>query len=184
MGNGILKRKNSLKKQMIRPLQQYCQELEKQLQLVLSDPNSVLGTVLPQLRDQQAQNQRLTGLVAALIKKAGGSIAIEKEAMTIFEGKRIQIQIDVPTATRELLNQGKAEKTEEELFQEATEYVFTYNIVELPPPQAETTGSAESAPKLALPDPEEVESFHQNEASAMAEAIVIPPLGPVLVPES
>ena len=119
MGTGMRKQRNKMKMQFLGPLQKYAQALEKENELLKNDPETVAGQVIPQLRDAIGQNKRLSVLAAALIKKAGGSVLMDKDEMEAFKDFSLSIKWELPEGVTSVAD--------------AKEFVFTYDAVPLKP---------------------------------------------------
>jgi len=117
MGRGYIKQKNKLKKEYMAPLRKYAEQLEKENHALKNDPNSVVGQFIGQYRELYSQNQRLSVLAAALIRKLGDSVKIAKEEMAAFEHKLINIKWEI----------GDGETVET-----AKEFTFSYELKDAP----------------------------------------------------
>lgn len=117
MGRGYVKAKNKLKKEYMAPLRKYAEQLEKENHALKNDPNSVVGQFIGQYRELYSQNQRLSVLTAALIRKLGDSVKIAKEEMAAFEHKLINIKWEI----------GDGETVET-----AKEFTFSYELKDAP----------------------------------------------------
>lgn len=130
MGHGRIKQKNNIKKQYLKPLQQYCQRLEKENEALKTDPNTTLGQVILQARDLYTQNSRLSVLCAALLEASGGKVPVKKAQMDRFENHRVVIKWELPEGFM-----GKPE--------EAEEFVFAYEAVKNEQPQVQVAPTTE-----------------------------------------
>ena len=119
------KRNKAITKLYLPQLKKYCEQLEKQLEQIKTDPNTALGQVITQARELYTQNSRLSVLCAALIDKAGAKVSVKKTEMDKFENHRILIKWELPEGV---------EKPEE-----AEEFVFMYEATknEQPQPQVQ-----------------------------------------------
>lgn len=93
-------------------LKQYCEELERQLEQIKTDPNTTLGQVINQARELYTQNSRLSVLSASLIDLLGGKVTVKKADMEKFDNHRVVVKWELPEGV---------EKAED-----ATEFVFLY----------------------------------------------------------
>src|SRR5579864_7608297 len=96
MGHGHVKRKNELKKQMLKPLQQYCQKLEKENEALKTDPETTIGQLIPQFREIMTQNKKLCTLAATLLKFQNGRVKLPKTELESFDGQSISIKWELP----------------------------------------------------------------------------------------
>src|SRR5208337_4776358 len=113
------KRNKAITKMYMKPLRDYCEQLEKQLEALKTDPNTTLGQVINQARELYTQNSRLSVLTAALLESLGNKVTVSKAAMDKFENHRILIKWELPEGV---------EKAED-----ATEFVFMYEAVKNEP---------------------------------------------------
>jgi len=120
-GLGEVRERNRLKKQMLSSCKQYATQLEKENYDLKNDPGSVIGQFVGQFRELYGQNQRLSVLAAALISKVGldNKVVLNKAEMEAYQTKRINIKWELPEGV---------EKAED-----ATEYIFTYELQDAPP---------------------------------------------------
>jgi hypothetical protein len=109
------KRNKAITKLYLPRLKKYCEELEKQLEALKTDPNTTLGQVINQARELYTQNSRLSILAAALIEAQGNKVTVPKVAMDKFENHRVLIKWELPEGV---------EKAED-----ATEFVFMYEAI-------------------------------------------------------
>jgi hypothetical protein len=113
------------------------QKLQRENEALKSDPETVVGQVITQLRDEVHKNKRLSVLAAAIIKQAGGSIKLKKEDLEGFENLLLSIKWELPEGV---------EKVED-----AEEFTFTYEALtqeEVAARQAEAQAAA--APQVTL----------------------------------
>jgi len=113
------KRNKAITKMYLPRLKKYCEELEKQLEALKTDPNTTLGQVINQARELYTQNSRLSVLTASLLESLGNKVTVSKAAMDKFENHRILIKWELPEGV------AKAE--------DATEFVFMYEAVKNEP---------------------------------------------------
>jgi hypothetical protein len=109
------KRNKAITKMYLPRLKKYCEELEKQLEALKTDPNTTLGQVINQARELYTQNSRLSVLTAALLEAQGNKVTVSKAAMDKFENHRVLIKWELPEGV---------EKAED-----AKEFVFMYEAV-------------------------------------------------------
>lgn len=93
----------------------HIKKLESENERMKTDPESVVGQLIPQMREAVAQNKRLSVLAAALIESQGGSVKLTKDALEQFETKVLSIKWELPEGV---------EKVED-----ASEFVFTYEAL-------------------------------------------------------
>jgi hypothetical protein len=117
MGRGYVKAKNKLKKEYMAPLRKYAEQLEKENHALKNDPNTIIGQFIGQYKELYGQNQRLSVLVATLIKKLGDSVFVTKEEMQAFEQKLINIKWEIG---------------DEETIETAKGYTFSYDLKDAP----------------------------------------------------
>src|ERR1035437_11149355 len=120
MGHGRIKAKNNLKKEYMEPLRKYAEQLEKENASLKGDPNTVVGQFIGQFKELYSQNSRLSVLCACLIEKLSGKIILTKAEMEAFQQKRVNIKWEVPDGIDP---------------KDATEYVFSYELEDVPAPQ-------------------------------------------------
>ena len=94
---------------------EYIKNLEMENKEMKTNPEGIVGQIIPQLREAISQNKRLSVLVASLIEAAGGSITVSKNSLESFESKVLNIKWAVPEGT--------------ENANSAVEFVFTYEAV-------------------------------------------------------
>jgi len=121
MGHGRNKKKKQITKMYLKPLRDYCEQLEKQLEALKTDPDTTLGQVINQARELYTQNSRLSVLTAALLEAKGNKVTVKKSEMDRFENHRILIKWELPEGV---------EKAED-----ATEFVFLYEAIKNETPQ-------------------------------------------------
>lgn len=162
--------KNMLKKAMLASCKKYAEQLERENYALKNDPGSVVGQFIAQFRELYSQNQRLSTLAAALIKKLGDTVVLSKEEMESYNGKRINIKWEI---------------AEGETLETAKEFTFTYELQDAPPQgqpvQATETPGEEPAHECSDPDCE-VQGEHEHVISAGEPAISVPE-NPVAVSE-
>lgn len=133
MGRGFRKQRNVLKKQFLGSLQQYAQKLEQENEQLKTDPNTIVGQLIPQMREAMSQNKRLSVLCAALIKASGGKVTVSKDELESFKGYALSIKWELPEGVTAL--------------DDAKEYTFTYEAIteeEAKKLQEEAMASAEA----------------------------------------
>src|SRR5271156_2755302 len=118
-GLDAVRQANSLKKQMLSSCKKYAEALEKENYELKNDPNTVIGAFIGQFRELYGQNQRLSVLAAALISKVGDKVVLSKAEMEAYQTKRINIKWELPEGV--------------ENPDDATEYIFTYELQDAPP---------------------------------------------------
>lgn len=118
MGRGYIKQKNQLKKQYLAPLRKYAEQLEEENKTLKNDPESVVGQFIGEYREVYAQNQRLSVLVATLIRKLSDKVTVTKDEMEAFQNKLINIKWEIAD--------GASAET-------AKEYIFSYELKDAPP---------------------------------------------------
>src|SRR5271165_4637423 len=115
MGRGILKQKKALRHQYNNVLYKDYQRLLEENTKMKEDPNGVIAPFLNRFNAIVVQNNRLSALAAAMIDQLGGKVTIEKSIINGFEGHSLTIKIDAPEGV--------------EKFEDANEYIFTYQKV-------------------------------------------------------
>jgi hypothetical protein len=108
------KKKPSLAK-IQRQVVEYIKKIEFENNELKTNPESVAGQVIPQLRQAITQNKRLSVLAASLIEAAGGSITVSKALLESFETKVLSIKWEVPEGTEDATT--------------ATDFVFKYEAI-------------------------------------------------------
>lgn len=93
----------------------HIKKLELENERMKTDPNSVVGQLIPQMREAVSQNKRLSVLAAAIIEASGGSVKLTKEQLEAFETKVLTIKWELPEGV---------EKVED-----ASEFIFTYEAM-------------------------------------------------------
>jgi len=117
-GLDAVRQANSMKKQMLVSCKKYAEQLEKENYELKNDPQTVIGAFIGQFRELYGQNQRLSTLGAALLKKLGDTVVMTRDEMEAYKDKRINIKWEIP---------------EGETVESATSFTFTYELQEAPP---------------------------------------------------
>jgi hypothetical protein len=123
MGRGILRQKNSLKRQYLSQAKNYIEQLETQNEKLietLRDPNQLLGQLIMQNEQANQVNSRLSSLVAVFINKSGGSVTVLKEELESFDKSRVAVNWRLPEGV------GSTEETKE--------FIFTYDAIPIDAP--------------------------------------------------
>ena len=119
MGRGLIKQKNSLKKQNLAQLVRYAEQLEKENQQLKTDPQGFVGQFIASYKEIYSQNGRLSVLGACLIKKLGDKVTLTKEEMEAFKDNKINIRWDLPEGVTD--------------HETASEYIFSYELEDTNP---------------------------------------------------
>src|SRR5271167_2065593 len=117
-GLDAVRQQSMLKKSILSACKKYAEQLEAENYQLKNDPNTVIGSFIGQFRELYGQNQRLSTLAAALIKKLGDKVVLSKEEMESYNGKRINIKWEIPDG---------------ETIETAKEFTFTYELQDAPP---------------------------------------------------
>lgn len=105
----------------------HIKKLEAENETLKNNPDTVVGQLIPQLRDTINANKRLSVLAAALIEAQGGKVNVPKEVLTSFESKVLNIKWELPEGVESAEN--------------ADTFIFTYNAIT--PEQPEVTVTPE-----------------------------------------
>jgi hypothetical protein len=115
MGKGLLRQKNNMKRQYLSQAVKYIDLLEKQNEALRTDPNTVLGQLIPHLRSLEESNAKLSVLVAAFVKAQGGSAVVTKEALDEYRNHRLTIHFTLPEGVTDV--------------ESATEFIVTFDAL-------------------------------------------------------
>jgi hypothetical protein len=96
MGRGYAKHKNALKKQFLTASSKLIEELQRENEALKTDPDSIVGQLIPKFRLVVSQNKKLNVLAATLIKMLGDKVVVTRAAIEEFEGKAINIVWEMP----------------------------------------------------------------------------------------
>lgn len=183
MGRGRNKAKNALKMQSIIWLRREYERLTAENNALKGDPTSVIGKFINEFNDVVNQNQRLSSLACAMIAKFGEDnsvttgegeaavtvtkrrVEITRDAIEVFRGKRLQVQIETPDGV--------------EKFDEADKYFFSYNA--LTPEEVKAAQEAAiAAGKVPAASHEQIpaEGSNENQAQTTPETQVENPPSP------
>jgi len=139
-------------------IQKHIERLTAENEMMKTNPDTVVGQVIGQLRDAIGQNKRLSVLAAALIEAQGGSVLIQKAALTAFETKILNIKWELPEGI---------EKPDD-----AESFIFTFEAKDAPKPedapvqpQVTVTPVDETAPAASV----EIESVSETPVNNEAE---------------
>jgi len=133
-----------VKKQFLKSLRQYCQQLEDENRK-LKDPSSVIGQFAANYEALVKTNQRLSVLVASLLRQREGKVKVSKDELEAFKGLLINVKWEMPEGV------GKPE--------DASEYIFSYETLPDPRMQAPPPNPVESSPPHPdSPLPEDTQS--------------------------
>jgi hypothetical protein len=142
MGRGILRQKNSLKRQYLSQAKNYIEQLETQNEKLietLRDPNQLLGQLIMQNEQANQVNSRLSSLVAVFINKSGGSVTVLKEELESLDKSRVAVNWRLPEGV------GSTE--------EAKEFIFTYDAIPVDTPlDVKVTGNIAETDVQENPD--------------------------------
>ena len=158
---GYLSQKNALKRQYLSQLIPYVDRLEKENEALKSDPTTVVGKFFTQYRELYSQNSRLSVLCASLLKKSGDKVMLTKEEMESFKDQRINIKWELPEGVTKP--------------EDATEYVFTFEVQPIQQPGEPATVVPTETPGAEPPqevtDPELGDLKEEAEAAPTDEAV-------------
>jgi hypothetical protein len=79
-----------------RKVMRYIQLLEQEVEQLKTDPETVIGKLIPQMREAISQNKRLSVLAASLIENGGGRVEISKALLESFDTKVLSIKWELP----------------------------------------------------------------------------------------
>lgn len=153
-GLDLVREQNKLKKEYMGSLRKYAEDLEAENYALKNDPNTVIGQFVGQYRELYSQNQRLSVLAAALIKKLGESVVLTKDEMEAFQQKLINIKWEIPD--------GETTET-------AKEFTFSYETKDAPQggQAVQATEDPASIPECTDPDctlPKDLKHTHDAPA--------------------
>lgn len=158
MGRGLIKNRNKLKRQYLNQTIKEIERLEKENLALKNDPQSAVGQFIQQYQEIYTQNSRLSVLAAALLQKIGGTSTLTKAEMEAFKGNRINIKWELPEGV---------EKPEE-----ASEYVFSYELTPAPEVPAGPEATTEMVEVCTDPDctlPKDLKHQHTAEPEPVEE---------------
>lgn len=161
MGRGLIKAKNNLKRQYMKPLQDYCKQLEAENAALKGDPGTLIGQFIGQFRELYSQNARLSVLTACLIKKLGENVVLSRDEMEQFQTKRINIKWEIADG---------------ETMETAKEFTFTYELTDAPEQgqPVQKTENPDEIPECTDPNctlPKDLK--HRHMPTQTAEGIVV-----------
>jgi len=138
-GLDAVRQANSMKKQMLVSCKKYAEQLEKENYELKNDPNTVIGAFIGQFRELYGQNQRLSTLGAALIKKLGETVVMTRDEMEAYKDKRINIKWEIADG---------------ETIETATQFTFSYELQDAPPQgmPVQPTENPDSIPECTDPE--------------------------------
>jgi hypothetical protein len=105
----------SLKMRYLDSAQKFVKQLQDENEQLKTNPDTLIGQVIPQLREAIHQNKKLSVLAASLIQASGGSITVSKAVLESFESKVLNIKWAVPDGV--------------ESVDAATELIFRYEAL-------------------------------------------------------
>jgi hypothetical protein len=79
-----------------RKIMRYIERLEREIEILKTNPETTVGQLIPQMREAVAQNKRLSVLNAALLEEQGGKVTLEKSKLDVFETKVLSIKWELP----------------------------------------------------------------------------------------
>ena len=141
-GLDAVRQNSMLKKAMLSSCKKYAEQLEAENHALKNDPNTVIGQFIGQFRELYGQNQRLSTLAAALIRKLDDKVVLTKEEMESFNQKRINIKWEV---------------AEGETAETAKEFIFTYELQDAPPQGQPVQTTEQPGPAQAIVPLEDAE---------------------------
>lgn len=141
----------------------YIQYLEQQIEQLRNDPQTVVGQLVPQMREAVGQNKRLSVLAAALIEEAGGSVTLVKSKLSAFETKVLSIKWELPEGV-----------TDPEL---AESFTFSYEAItreeaDARRPEITVTSTEDEEGETTSVEISEPEATEETEVEAEADAEV------------
>jgi hypothetical protein len=150
----------ALKLRYLDSAKQIVEQLQAENEKLKNDPDTVVGQIIPQLRDAISQNKKLSVLAAAIIEASGGSVTLTKASLESFESKVLSIKWAVPEGcegidkAEELIFSYEALTPEEAAARRATEQAPPPQITLAPadPPTEEVSISLEGFQKVATED--------------------------------
>lgn len=149
MGRGKIRQRNAIKKQYLGQAVKYIEQLEAENEALKTNPDSVIGQIVPQMRELLSQNKRLSVLAAALMKAQGGKITVPRDDMESFEGYSLRVKWELPEGVDKV--------------EDAKEFVFTYEAIETPKEdeadaEAPTVGVMETPADAPAPEANPVDN--------------------------
>jgi len=129
---GLKKYKATAKKQFMKSLRAYAEQLETELRQVHNDPATVIGRLSQSYQSALNASKRLSVLCAALIKDRGGKVEVLKAELESFKGKAINVRWELPEGV-------KAE--------DARSYLFYYETMQEGQPGQQGQEAAKKAPE-------------------------------------
>ena len=129
MGKGFARRKKTIKTMFIGQMVKEVERLRAENKALKEDPDSVVGKFIGQFNDVVDQNQRLSALSCAMIRKQGDSVKVTREEIEFFTGKRLRVNVntegdvDLKDATEYIFSFTATTKEEEEAAKKAAETV-------------------------------------------------------------
>ena len=96
MGTGFRKNRNSMKKQFLTTASKLIDDLQQENEKLKTDPDQLIGQIIPQFREIVSQNKKLSVLAAALITKLGGNVPLSRSEMEAYEGHNLNIKWELP----------------------------------------------------------------------------------------
>ena len=127
----------ALKMRYLDTAKQIIEELQAENEKLKNDPDTLIGQVVPQLREAISQNKKLSVLAAALIDASGGGVTLSKSALESFESKVLSIKWTVPEGAKSV--------------EAATEIIFSYEAL-TPEEVAERQTKGAFPPEISLPE--------------------------------
>jgi len=97
---GLKKYKATAKKQFMKSLRAYAEQLEGELRQVHNDPATVIGRISQSYQSALNASKRLSVLCAALIKDRGGKVEVLKAELESFKGKAINVRWELPEGVK------------------------------------------------------------------------------------
>jgi hypothetical protein len=129
-----------------RKVMRYIMKLEQEIEQLKTNPDTIVGKLIPQMREAVGQNKRLSVLAATLIEEGGGRVTVSKDKLESFESKVLSIKWELPK-----------DETDPE---KATEFIFSYDAVtqeQAAQQQGQVTiTSNDETPTVDIAEPESV----------------------------
>jgi hypothetical protein len=140
MGKGFLRERQKVRSAQFNAIVKDYNRLLVENEKLKTDPEGVVGQFLEKLNIVSTQNNKLSALVASLLKKAGGKVHVAKKDIDSFSNHRVIIKVA-----------GDADKEEN-----VVNYEFTYEAEEVNagnvPVSAEAPITVDSLPETTAPE--------------------------------
>jgi hypothetical protein len=97
---GLKKYKATAKKQFMKSLRAYTEQLENELRQIHGDPATVIGRLSQGYQSALSASKRLSVLCAVLIKTLGGKVEVLKAELESFKGQAINVKWELPEGVK------------------------------------------------------------------------------------